>query len=78
MHSTSALARYQNDSVTLFPITLVFFKTCASWKLGMPTVQEMIHISDFACFQIMLFAYNNYIIVLLKHDLYFQNKQCLN
>ena len=34
VHSTSALARYQNDGVTLFPITLVFFKSCASWKLS--------------------------------------------
>ena len=35
----------------------------------------MIHISNVACFQILLFAYN--IIVLLKHALYFRNKyQC--
>ena len=72
------MARYQNDGVTLFPITVVFLKACTAGNFACHSQYSYYagddHRSNVACFQILLFAY---ILLFCLNMLCFFSKQIL-
>ena len=78
--STRIWASYQNDGMSLFIITVIALKYCASYKLACHS-HSLYHAGDDAYKQFCLFSDSiicMYIIVLLIHAFYFQNIYCLN